>query len=226
MSFHRASDILGRLARLHGQVKESLGGRPDHPQSSGTSERFESEDGVPVSSKSEKWKKWIPAARRQPSPSDHRTARKLRPWKKAYDVVEVEDDDEAVWMEDSTEATAEVWDQEFADELEQREEQRQEEIDEVPGEAEDQPWEGEEFQEDERELGEEAVGEDSEPPPEEEEPPLQKASFAPPSRTTTIPPAMPRRAPPTSSPKEPNGSVGALAAFHLFKRRAADAAKK
>ena len=47
------------------------------------------------------------------------------------------------------------------------EEQRQEEIDEVPGEAEDQPWEGEEFQEDERELGEEAVGEDSEPPPEE-----------------------------------------------------------
>eukprot|EP00439_Symbiodinium_sp_Y106_P015417 s6209_g2.t1 len=35
----------------------------DHPQSSGTSERFEVEDGVPVSNKSEKWKKWIPAAR-------------------------------------------------------------------------------------------------------------------------------------------------------------------
>jgi len=128
--------------------------------------------------------------------------------------------------EDFAEVTAEVWDQELADELEQREEQRQEEIDEVPGEAEDQPWEGEEFQEDERELGEEAVGEDSEPPPEEEEPPLQKASFAPLSRTATIPPAMPRRAPPASSPKEPNGSVGALAASHLFKRRAADAAKK
>eukprot|EP00439_Symbiodinium_sp_Y106_P079037 s1215_g17.t2 len=171
---------------------------------------------------------------RQPSPSDHRTAQKLRPWKQAYEVVEVEDDEEALWMEeDFAEVTAEVWDQELADELEQREEeQRQEEIDEVPGEAEDQPWEGEEFQEDERELGEEAVGEDSEPPPEEadsvfgEEPPLQKASFAPLSRTATIPPAMPRRAPPASSPKEPNGSVGALAASHLFKRRAADAAKK
>ena len=43
----------------------------------------------------------------------------------------------------------------------------QEETEEVPGEAEDQPWEGEEFQEDERELGEEALGEDGEPPPEE-----------------------------------------------------------
>ena len=42
----------------------------------------------------------------------------------------------------------------------------QEETVEVPGEAEDQPWEDEELQEDEMELGE-AVGEDGEPPPEE-----------------------------------------------------------
>ncbi|CAE7679129.1 rluC, partial [Symbiodinium sp. CCMP2456] len=75
-------------------------------------------------------------------------------------------------------------------------------------EAEDQPWEDEEFQEDEMELGE-AVGEDGEPPPEEEELPLE-ASFAPPTRTSNIPPAVPRRA--------SNGPVGASAASQLFKR--------
>lgn len=106
-------------------------------------------------------------------------------------------------VQDSTEAEGDAWGEE---------------------EAEDQLWEDEELQEDELELGE-AVGEDGEPPPEEEELPLEQASFAPLSRTSNIPPAMWRRMPPRSSHQEPKGSVG-LAAFHLFNRREADAARK
>ncbi|CAE7747257.1 unnamed protein product, partial [Symbiodinium sp. KB8] len=85
----------------------------------------------------------------------------------AYDIVEVEDDEEAFWMEDSAQATVEgdTWGEEQPDASQ----------DEVLGEAEEQPCEDEEIQEEETELGEEALGEDGEPPPEEEEQP----SFAP-----------------------------------------------
>ncbi|OLQ00764.1 hypothetical protein AK812_SmicGene16545 [Symbiodinium microadriaticum] len=83
------------------------------------------------------------------------------PWKKvqAYDIVEVEDDEEAFWMEDSAQATVEgdTWGEEQPDASQ----------DEVLGEAEEQPCEDEEIQEEETELGEEALGEDGEPPPEE-----------------------------------------------------------
>ncbi|CAE7249745.1 unnamed protein product [Symbiodinium microadriaticum] len=62
MPVYRASDILNQLARIRGQVKESLGGRPDL-QSSSASECTGAEHQVPASKKAELWKKWIPAAR-------------------------------------------------------------------------------------------------------------------------------------------------------------------
>ncbi|OLQ00759.1 hypothetical protein AK812_SmicGene16548 [Symbiodinium microadriaticum] len=67
MPVYRASDILNQLARIRGQVKESLGGRPDL-QSSSASECTGAEHQVPASKKAELWKKWIPAARLQAAP--------------------------------------------------------------------------------------------------------------------------------------------------------------
>ncbi|CAE7646266.1 rluC [Symbiodinium sp. CCMP2592] len=80
-------------------------------------------------------------------------------------------------VQDSAEATAEgdAWGEEPGEAFELC----QDETEELPGEVEDQPWEAEEFQEEERELGEEVLGEDGEPPPEEEELSLEHASFAP-----------------------------------------------
>ncbi|CAE7229203.1 rluD [Symbiodinium natans] len=206
MPLHGTANLVEQLARLRRQAKESSRGRHDHSQSPWRSGGAQARDRVPVSDKSQLWKKWIPPARRQPPASHQRVPEEHRVLNEEDDeeeevCVEVDDPDEDVSAFDL------LLPSRPSEEVNEEAEGAWESQEVVDEEGPEDFWSEEGEKADDAQFQEEAPAKKSPYAP----PPRRKAEVAPPKRAEAPMSAM---------------SAGAEAATRLLRRRRADAEAK